>query len=238
MTEGEFLKLSPRQRHKLAARFVRAFYERRESQDLSLYRRIERWCGLLPLEESLFAPLSDRYHLHLTQAGLSWKEHNLLSSPLHQRDTPSEVPYLPLCVYLDHLRSAFNVGSILRTTEAFRLGTLYFSQETPFIDNPKVQKTSMCSYSLVPCEQILDPTLLPRPWIALETAPLATSVLDYPFPPAFTLLLGNEEYGISETLLKSSDALVTIPLHGFKRSLNVAAAYAISAAAISHKLRY
>jgi tRNA G18 (ribose-2'-O)-methylase SpoU len=237
MTEGEFLRLSERYRHKRAAQLLRLYQDNPEPRKLSLYRRVEKWMRLPPFEENHFVQMSDRYHLHLAKAGLSWKEHNLLHSPYNQADRASSESFLPLAIYLDNLRSAFNVGSILRTTEAFRLGTVCFSKATPFIDNPKVQKTSMNTCDKVPCEQHTDLSLLPRPLIALETAPEAPSAFAFEFPSSFTLLLGNEEYGLSPDSLAACDAVVQIPLYGYKNSLNVASAYAIVAGIISHQLR-
>jgi tRNA G18 (ribose-2'-O)-methylase SpoU len=235
MTEGEFLRLSTRVRHKVAAPLLRRFYEERDAPALADYRRIEKWLGLPHVEPTHFQALSDRYHDHLKQAEVSWKEHNLLLPQTHQIDAPSAVAYLPLAIYLDNLRSAFNVGSILRTTEAFRLGTVHFGGNTPYIDNPKVQKTSMCAFDKVPCRKGSE--ALPGPLIALETLPGAPTLFDFPFPEVFTLVLGNEEYGVSATILSQVSAVVQIPLWGFKNSLNVASAYAIAAGVISHKRR-
>lgn len=237
MTEGEFLRLSERYRHKRAAMLLRTFQDTADARTLLLYRRLEKWMELIPLKEGDFPQFSDRYHLHLAKAGISWKEHNLLASPCNQIDRPSSVPYLPVSIYLDNLRSAFNVGSILRTTEAFRLGTVCFAKHTPYIDNPKVQKTSMDAFDKVPCTQNAHLADLPQPLIALETDPNAPSVFDFSFPPSFTLMLGNEEYGLSEEALSLKSAIVRIPLYGYKNSLNVASAYAIAAGVISHQLR-
>jgi len=237
LTEGEFLRFSERYRHKKAAQLLQAYQENREEHLLTQYRRIEGWMGFAPLDPTDFSAFSDRYHHHLTKAGLSWKEHHLLSSPFLRTDQASTAPFLPVAIYLDNLRSAFNVGSILRTVEAFRLGKVYFSQTTPFIDNPKVQKTSMFTYDKVPCIQVTDLLELPRPLIALETDPEAPSLFDFAFPPAFTLLLGNEEYGLSKEALAQRDHLLQIPLFGFKNSLNVASAFAIAAGVVSHQLR-
>lgn len=237
MTEGEFLRLSERFRHKKAAQLLKIFYDAGVPRHFALYRRIENWLQLIPLDETDFHKLSDRYHFHLAKAGIFWKEHNLLVSPVRQTDQPSSVSCLPIAIYLDNLRSAFNVGSILRTTEAFRLGKVYFVKNTPFIDNLKVQKTSMETFDKVPCDRDVKLTDLPRPLIALETDPKAPSVFDFTFPKSFTLMLGNEEYGLSEEALSSRDTTVQIPLYGFKNSLNVASAFAIAAGVISHQLR-
>ena len=55
------------------------------------------------------------------------------------------------------------------------------------------------------------------------------SIYDFTFPEKFTLILGNEEYGLSDEWLNQCDQIVTIPMWGFKNSLNVASAYAIAA---------
>lgn len=237
MTEGEFLRLSERYRHKKAAELLRAYQKNQNARSLTLYRRLEKWMGLPTLQELDFSCLSDRYHLHLSIARISLKEHNLLTSQFNQMDRPSTIPCLPIAIYLDNLRSAFNVGSILRTVEAFRLGRVCFAKNTPFIDNLKVQKTSMETFDKVPCDQNVPLATLPQPLIALETDPTAPSVFDFVFPASFTLMLGNEEYGLSEEALSLKSAIVQIPLYGFKNSLNVASAFAIAAGVISHQLR-
>jgi tRNA G18 (ribose-2'-O)-methylase SpoU len=84
----------------------------------------------------------------------------------------------------------------------------------------------------VTCEKGVSLSQLPHPVIALDTSDEAVSLNDFLFPAAFTLVLGNEEYGISDEALRLSDILVEIPLLGVKNSLNVACAFAIAAAQI------
>src|SRR5690606_20715837 len=90
--------------------------------------------------------LADCYHWHLNAAGQIVKEHRLLPH-IRKGDHEPKRPFLPIAVYLDQLRSAYNVGSILRTMEALRIGELYTSELTPFLDNEKVQHTSMGSFA-------------------------------------------------------------------------------------------
>jgi tRNA G18 (ribose-2'-O)-methylase SpoU len=232
-TETEFLKLSVKMRHTWAARTLRYYHlEAKET----LYRRIEAWLELPPINLQDIKALSDRYHFHLAQIGQSWQEYNLLAK--HQKsDVDSNIPFLQVGVYLDNIRSAFNVGSIIRTVEAFRLGPIYFAKQTPYIDNPKVQKTSMFTFDKVNCYQDRPLEQLPKPLIALETVPNAPSLFEFSFPKECTLLLGNEEYGLSDQALSMADQAIQIPLYGFKQSLNVASAFAIVAAVISNQQR-
>ncbi|MEI8329335.1 MAG: TrmH family RNA methyltransferase [Chlamydiia bacterium] len=226
----KFMSLPLEQQHKKASELLREIHHGKRDLCL-LYDKISSWMNLDPLLNFSLENLSNRFHTHLQQAGVSWQEHNLLL--IKKLDQPSNTPYLPIAIYLDNLRSAFNVGSILRTTEAFRLGDLYFSSSTPFIDHPKVQKTSMGTFDKIRCKQIASLDELPRPLIALETADFSPPLHQFIFPNSFTLLLGNEEYGLSESTLKQVDQFVHIPLFGYKNSLNVASAFAIAASHIS-----
>lgn len=230
-SKEKFLSLPQRQQHKIASELIREIYEGK-SDLCPLYNTMCLWLAMLPLTDFSYETLSNRFHEHLRLGSVSWQEHNLL---IRKTDRESFAPQLPIAVYLDNLRSAFNVGSILRTAEAFRLGSVLFSKATPFIDNPKVQKTSMGTYDKVECCIIEDIKKLPRPLIGLETCELALSVHHFNFPKSFTLALGNEEYGLSRHILDELDIVVQIPLVGSKNSLNVAAAFAITAAAIRSK---
>lgn len=202
------------------------------------YRHVEAWLLLPSLDIINIKAVADRYHYHLLEAKESLKEHNF-PFEITKYDAPSDAHFLPIAIYLDNLRSAFNVGSILRTTEAFRLGTLYFGERTPFIDNPKVQKTAMGTHDKVPSFQANSFENLPRPIIGMETIKVAPLIYDFEFPESFTLILGNEEYGLGEMSLKACDHFVQIPLVGFKNSLNVSCAYAIAASEIrrQHSLK-
>jgi tRNA G18 (ribose-2'-O)-methylase SpoU len=229
-TFKKFNSLSLRCRHKNAGEHLRILYEKSLPFD-DHYRQMESWLMLPSI--STIDEISDRFHLHMREAAVELQEHNLL---IKRFDTLSEAPYGPIHIYLEDLRSAFNIGNILRTTEALRLGTIIFSENTPNQDHPKVIKTSMGIASHVPCKQgKID--ACPRPLIALETMENAPSIFDFEFPETFTLLLGNEERGLKESTLQSADHIVQIPLVGSKNSLNVAAAFAIAAVNIKNALR-
>ena len=231
-TKRKFLDLEVKQRHKKCAELLRRHYEDNNC-DLTEYNTLLSWIKIHPFPFTDKKALADRYHWHMQMAGLSLKEHNLLPS-LRTQDKEPKIDFPNIAIYLDHVRSAYNVGSILRTVEALRIGRVYFSEKTPFIDNEKVQRTAMGAASLVPCFQNVALASLPRPLIALDTSDAAVSISDFVFPSSCTLILGNEEYGISNEALAEVDAIVEIPLFGAKNSINIACAFAIAAA----KLRF
>lgn len=227
-SKRKFQSLPLKTQHKKAAELLRAFHEHNNPPLLANYRELEAWLNLSPLDLS-FPSIADRYHLHLKEASVSFKEHNLL---IRRFDTLSETDYLPVAIYLENLRSGHNVGSILRTAEAFRLGTVHFSPTTPGIDNKKVVDAAMGVASFVPHKADSQLEDLPGPLIALETVENAPSYFDFEFPKTFSLLLGNEEYGLHPETVKQADITLQIPLLGSKNSLNVSCAFAILAAEI------
>jgi len=237
-TKNKFQRLPLTQQHKKCSEILRLIYEQTEKTenfDLTIYNQLLHWMNSPLLENNDFKSISDRYHFHLQMAGCSLKEHNLLPS-LRNKDIKAKENFpKDIAIYLDNLRSAYNVGSILRTCEAFRLGNIYFSKKTPFIDNKKVIKTAMGTSPIVPCFQDIDINKLPHPLIGLDTSDMAVSLYDFEFPAKFTLILGNEEYGISDKLLQQLDYIMEIPMAGCKNSINVACAFAIAASMIKKK---
>jgi len=230
-TKRKFLSLETLEQHKKCAEHLRLAYEQIRQGAPACFTEYESflsWMNLLPFTYSDLKTLADRYHWHLNLAGLSLKEHNLLPS-MRKGDHIPKADFLPAAIYLDNVRSAYNVGSILRTVEALRIGTVYFSEKTPFIDNEKVRRTAMGAAEIVPVQRNLPLSTLPRPIIVLDTCNDAIPISKFHFPASFTLILGNEEYGVSDEALLLADHLVEIPLLGAKNSINVACAFAIAA---------
>lgn len=235
-TKKRFLSLSPEQRHKKCAEHLRSLYETKLQGkiDQTLESRVIElcaWTDCQAVNTENLKSIADAYHLHLNLSRQMLKEHNLLPF-IRKGDLKKAKAPFPIAIYLDNIRSAHNVGSILRTTEAFSLGSVYFSPATPFIDNKQVKDAAMGTEAWITAHHAHSLSMLPRPIIALETSDFAISLHKFIFPEVFTLALGNEEYGCSTETLKNADFLVEIPLRGRKNSLNVANAFAIAAAEI------
>lgn len=240
-TKKKFLKLELKQRHKKIAELLRFIYEKLLLKQYSLhlfkhYHQLCKWLSIESVNTKDLKDIADQYHYHLKMAQISLKEHNLLPTLTSIDGSKEPSAFLENAIYLDGLRSAFNVGNIIRTAEALRIGSIHFDEKTPFIDNEKVQKTSMGAYQLVKCFQKSDIKNLPRPFIGLDTSKSSISIYEFIFPKKFTLILGNEEYGISDNLIKELDYLMEIPMLGFKNSINVASAFAICSSEIRRQI--
>ena len=238
-TKYKFLQLPVERRHKKSAQLIREIYDcllsKKDVQELlEQYQQMQEWQKETVLENLSFETLSDRYHLHLHQANCHLKEHSFLPF-IRKGDKRQGEANWEIAIYLDRLRSAHNVGSIIRTTEAFSLGKLYFSLETPFIDHKQVQDASMETYKWVSCDNKVPLECLPKPIIVMDTSHEAISLNDFIFPEKFTLVVGNEEHGCSTKTLEIADHLIEIPMRGRKNSLNVANAFAIAAGEIQRQ---
>ncbi|MBI5273565.1 MAG: TrmH family RNA methyltransferase [Chlamydiales bacterium] len=225
---NKFLSLTTQQQHKHAAQILKQAYIYQDKKVFDDYHRLATILSLDALPFS-FEHLSERYHYHLAKAGIHIREHLFLPK-LSEVDATCGHPFLDITIYLDNLRLSQNVGSIIRTTEAFRIGTIYFGGNTPFIDQKKVQDAAMGTCQTVHCHR--DASMLKHPFIALETVENAKPAHNYVFPSSFTLIIGNEEYGVSKKNLYEADDFIQIPLLGKKNSINVACAFAIIAAQI------
>lgn len=151
-------------------------------------------------------------------------------------DSESGQATAPFVVIADNLRSAFNVGAILRTTEALGLERVLLTGYTPTPDQEKTARTSMGTDTMIPWEavphaQTAIQNLKSAGYtiVALETTENATDLADFEWPEKCALLLGNERFGLDLETLASADKIVRITLYGRKNSLNVGIAFGIAA---------
>ncbi len=233
-TQKKFNTLSKQAQHKKIAELLKELYFEFDDELFLSIQILESYMGLCWSINGDLESLSNSFHKHQTQTGIGISEHSLLI-----KDQDFKMPskeWLNVVIYLDHLRSAHNIGNIVRTTEAFRLGKLCFSDGMADLSHPNVCKTSMGSHKCV--EQIHSPIEdLKGPLIVIETHQNAIPLEEFTFPKSFTLVLGNEEYGVSHSLLEKADHIIEVPLCGQKNSLNVAACFSILAWKIDQDLR-
>lgn len=146
---------------------------------------------------------------------------------------------------LDNLRSAHNVGNILRIAEALQLKVIACGC-TPAPPHPVLAKTAMDCDKLVPCKSMASAVeaveFLRKEHhcqiLALEHNAQSVEVWDldsYTLPLA--LVLGNEAKGIAPDVLAVCDAAVDLPMLGEKASINVGNAAAAALYGIYAKIK-
>ena len=144
---------------------------------------------------------------------------------------------LPLVLVLDHLRSAFNVGSIFRTADCLGVSRLYLCGYTATPDDAQVVRTSMGAHAHVAWEwrqhtwQAIDELKAAgMSLIGLETSSRAPFAHEFSFPRSgCALLLGNERCGRNSraTLSRGMSACqhAVYSLYVLARSVGVLWAY-------------
>lgn len=152
-------------------------------------------------------------------------------------------------VLLDNIRSAWNVGSILRSADGFGFSHAFLCGITPTGDNEAVAKTALGAEYTVPWSYHKDAVRLveglrKEGWrvYALEEHRRSVSLdsLSSSSPGGNggikeVLLLGNELSGVDPGLLDLCDEILYIPMRGEKRSFNVAIAFGIAAYALTEE---
>ena len=141
---------------------------------------------------------------------------------------------IPITVICDNIRSAYNVGAIIRTCEFFNLTEIMFCGYTPSPDHPKVKKTAMGCAEEITWTQwkrtedaIVDVCHRGITPVAIETIDEAPEVAAATFPTPCAIVIGNEAHGISQKILQKIPLKVQINGNGHKNSLNVSIALGI-----------
>ena len=174
------------------------------------------------------APLNRIRNSLLRALGAEPAEWDLLFAEAQKLDASSRTVF-PLRVYLEELRSPYNVGAIFRTAEAFGVERIYLSPGSPSPDHPRAQRTARGTAQVVPWSYSPLSLLESEEGVfALELG--GTPVGEFAFPPCGIVLVGSEELGLSPEALRIAEAgagRVCLPMAGAKRSLNVAVAFGI-----------
>ena len=139
------------------------------------------------------------------------------------RKSDLPVGAMPLALALWHVGDPGNVGTLMRTADAFG-ASVALSPGCADPTSPKALRASAGAVFRVAAARIAD---APRPWIAL-TAHGGESLHHVELGIEASFVLGAEREGLPDDVVERCDARVTIPLAGKAESLNVAMAGAVA----------
>jgi len=143
-----------------------------------------------------------------------------------------QAPKNPIHLALDDVRSRYNVGSLLRSADAFRVERVYLGGFTPVPPHPEIYRAALGAEASVAWESIPDLAAHLRKLreegfaiIAVEQTTESQNLLFWEWPsPPWVLVVGHEIRGLSDEVLAVCTHAVEIPQYGTKHSLNVAVA--------------
>lgn len=139
-----------------------------------------------------------------------------------------------LVVFLDRLQDAGNLGTIIRTADAFGLGAVVLSKDCVEVFNPKTVRATMSSIFNIPImladDSIYTLQKMKDCGYTIYSAALNgdnfNSVKDIESEKS-CIVIGNEGNGICDEILSFSDKIITLPMRGGAESLNAAIAAGI-----------
>lgn len=147
---------------------------------------------------------------------------------------------MPLVVVLDGVRSLYNVGSVFRTGDAFRIAGVVLCGITATPPNAEIHKTALGAEDSVAWRHFKD-TMEAVAWLrsegytllAVEQCEGSTMLQDFR-PEIFkaennepesykkyAVVLGNEVKGVQQQVVDACDGCLEIPQFGTKHSMNV-----------------
>ncbi|MES2725983.1 MAG: RNA methyltransferase [Bacteroidota bacterium] len=137
---------------------------------------------------------------------------------------------LNITVILDNVRSAQNVGSIFRTSDAFHVDKIYLCGITATPPNKEIFKTALGATESVKWEHYeninsLVETLKSEQYTVISIEQTANAQMlhevSFQLNEKYAFVFGNEVDGVSQTVIDNSHGVIEIPQFGSKHSLNI-----------------
>ena len=139
----------------------------------------------------------------------------------------------PVIAVLENIRSAYNVGSVFRTADAFLLEAIYITGYTCTPPHKEIKKTALGAEDTVEwkhyanaAEAIISLKEQGYKVYAVEQVVNSISLqnLNFSAKEKVAFIFGNEVSGVEVSTIALSDGCVEIPQFGTKHSLNIATA--------------
>lgn len=157
------------------------------------------------------------------------------------------VEKLPLVVVLDNVRSLHNIGSVFRTSDAFRVERIYLCGITATPPHPEMHKTALgaeftvdWTYVNNAVEAVENLRREGYTVYSVEQAEGSIMLEDLTLDPSgkYAVVMGNEVKGVQQEVINASDGCIEIPQYGTKHSLNVSVTAGIVIWDLFKKLKF
>ena len=141
----------------------------------------------------------------------------------------------PIVVVLDNVRSALNVGSSFRTSDAFRIEKIYLCGITATPPNKEIRKSALGATESVEWEKVEDTESVIKKLksdgyhiCAIEQTEKSTMLNDFILPKKpIAAVFGHEVNGVQQSVVDLCNQCIEIPQIGTKHSLNISVSVGI-----------
>lgn len=136
----------------------------------------------------------------------------------------------PFIIVLDNIRSLNNVGSVFRTSDAFKVEAIYLCGITATPPHKDIHKTALGATESVDwkhykttLEAIDELKRDGYQIVSIEQVENSIPLNEYQIDPnkKYALILGHEVKGVAQDVVSASDECIEIPQYGTKHSLNI-----------------
>lgn len=188
------------------------------------FEKIKELNNLVYVPNTVFKEISDTENPQGI-LGVATFEHRTLNDILLK-----EKPFLLL---LDEVQDPGNMGTIIRTADAFNVDGIIITDGCVDPFNPKVVRATMGSIFRVLLYYTSDVTIELNKLKDMNVKIYSTSlegsvaIYDVDFNDGFAMVIGNESKGVREKIFTNSDKLIKIPMPGKSESLNAGVAASI-----------
>jgi tRNA G18 (ribose-2'-O)-methylase SpoU len=141
---------------------------------------------------------------------------------------------IPVIAVLENVRSAYNVGSVFRTADAFLIEAVYLCGYTAFPPHKEIRKTALGAEETVqwkhfknPMDAIAELRAQGYAIYAVEQAQGSIKLHQFEAGEKIAVVFGNEVTGVEQSTIAQTDGCIEIPQLGMKHSLNIATAAGI-----------
>lgn len=140
---------------------------------------------------------------------------------------------IPVIAVLENIRSAYNVGSVFRTADAFLLEAIYITGYTCVPPHKEIKKTALGAEETVDWKHFSNaPEAIKNlkeagyRVYAVEQAKNSLMLQQAGFKAneKIAVIFGNEVTGVEQDTILQCDGCIEIPQLGMKHSLNIATA--------------
>jgi 23S rRNA (guanosine2251-2'-O)-methyltransferase len=140
-------------------------------------------------------------------------------------------PKTPVIAVLENVRSAYNVGSVFRTADAFLIEAIYITGYTARPPHKEIKKTALGAEETVDWKHFPSGPDAVRVLkdegykvFAVEQVENSISLEKFDEAGKIAVIFGNEVTGVEQATIALCDGTIEIPQLGMKHSLNIATA--------------
>ncbi len=146
----------------------------------------------------------------------------------------------PFRIAVTRAKNPFNIGAIIRVAHSFLVREIILIGKTPYYERAAMGMQRYENITEIDDEAAFVAHAKKENWtlVAFEKDHAQCGLWDAPMPRDAVLVFGNEDDGISQSILEAADVVAAIPMYGINHSYPVTAAASMAMAEWARRYAY